>query len=208
MLDGIVRKISGTEEALGLRLRLQGVGTAPRPRGGPGRWGQEVLLPTIFDASELRSDFNGKVMRSSVARAIHEPLGGGTVKKDEAYVELEAMKMIMPLKAGPGILLAHFQDFQARATGKLKQLKGANSIVQAGELLGTLQLEDSDLSDQENLAEQLQAATQLIECYLQVERSFAPALGAGEDSAVAQVLEQGDAPAAQLRTLRAHGRLK
>lgn len=30
---------------------------------------------------------------------------------------------------------------KARATGKLKQLKGANSIVQAGELLGTLQLE-------------------------------------------------------------------
>ena len=27
----------------------------------------EVLLPTIFDASELRSDFNGKVMRGSVA---------------------------------------------------------------------------------------------------------------------------------------------
>ena len=25
---------------------------------------------------------------------------GGIVKKDEAYVELEAMKMIMPLKAG------------------------------------------------------------------------------------------------------------
>ena len=27
--DGSVRKISGTEEALGLRLRLQGVGTVP-----------------------------------------------------------------------------------------------------------------------------------------------------------------------------------
>ena len=25
----------------------------------------EVLLPTVFDASELRSDFNGKVMRAS-----------------------------------------------------------------------------------------------------------------------------------------------
>ena len=31
---------------------------------------------------------------------------------------------------------------QARATGKLKQLKSANSIVQAGELLGSLQLEE------------------------------------------------------------------
>ena len=27
----------------------------------------EVLLPTIFDASELRSDFNGKVMRGEPA---------------------------------------------------------------------------------------------------------------------------------------------
>ena len=27
---------------------------------------------------------------------------GGLVKKDEAYVELEAMKMIMPLKVGVG----------------------------------------------------------------------------------------------------------
>eukprot|EP00913_Durusdinium_trenchii_P031867 g29845.t1 len=103
--------ISGTEEALGLRLRLQGVGT--------------VLLPTVFDASELRSDFNGKVMRYLVPE-------GGLVKKDEAYVELEAMKMIMPLKA--------------RATGKLKQLKGPNSIVQAGELLGTLQLQETRAS--------------------------------------------------------------
>ena len=31
---------------------------------------------------------------------------------------------------------------QARATGKLKQLKSANSIVQAGELLASLQLEE------------------------------------------------------------------
>ena len=33
-------------------------------------------------------------------------------------------------------------DGQARASGKLKQLKSANSIVQAGELLGSLQLEE------------------------------------------------------------------
>ena len=31
---------------------------------------------------------------------------------------------------------------KARATGKLKQLKGANSIVQAGELLGSLELQE------------------------------------------------------------------
>eukprot|EP00913_Durusdinium_trenchii_P029475 g27628.t1 len=69
-VDGSVMKVSGSEEALGLRLRLQGVGT--------------VLLPTIFDPSELRSDFNGKVLRYLVPE-------GEVVKKGQAYVELEAM---------------------------------------------------------------------------------------------------------------------
>ncbi|CAK9008540.1 unnamed protein product [Durusdinium trenchii] len=238
-IDGSVRKISGTEEALGLRLRLQGVGT--------------VLLPTVFDASELRSDFNGKVMRYLVPEGAFR--GGGLVKKDEAYVELEAMKMIMPLKA--------------RATGKLKQLKGPNSIVQAGELLGTLQLQDPSsvqqligfkgdfqlpaskasgldslgytalkkallaldgfeclgsaedlaqeiflqelgLSEEENTEQQLQAATQLLEYYLQVERRFGPLMAGGEDLAVSQVLQDSEPSGftVQLGLLRAHSQLK
>eukprot|EP00930_Biecheleria_cincta_P045474 TRINITY_DN31337_c0_g1_i1.p1 TRINITY_DN31337_c0_g1~~TRINITY_DN31337_c0_g1_i1.p1 ORF type:complete len:2185 (+),score=477.67 TRINITY_DN31337_c0_g1_i1:90-6644(+) len=106
-VNGSVIKVSGTEEALGLRLRMQGVGT--------------VLLPTIFDPSELRSDFNGKVIRYLVDE-------GASVQKDQAYVELEAMKMIMPLKAG--------------AAGKLQRLKAPGSIVQAGELLGRIALDD------------------------------------------------------------------
>ena len=36
-------KVFGTEDALGLRLRLQGVGT--------------IVLPTIYDPTELRSEF-------------------------------------------------------------------------------------------------------------------------------------------------------
>ena len=38
--------VMGSEEALGLRLRLDGVGT--------------IMLPTVYDPSELRSEFNGK----------------------------------------------------------------------------------------------------------------------------------------------------
>lgn len=112
-IDGSVMKVSGSEEALGLRLRLQGIGT--------------VLLPTIFDRSELRSDFNGKVIRYLVPE-------GGSVQKGQAYVELEAMKMVMPLKAS--------------AAGLVKQLKGPGSIVAAGELLARLQLEDPSSAPQ------------------------------------------------------------
>nr|ASA45565.1 acetyl CoA carboxylase 1a [Amphidinium carterae] len=103
-----VMKIAGNEEALGLRLQLAGIAT--------------VMLPTIYDPSELRSEFNGKVVRY-----LQGP--GETVKEGQAYVELEAMKMIMPLKAA--------------ATGKFAQSKQPGSIVSAGELLGELELEDT-----------------------------------------------------------------
>eukprot|EP00442_Polarella_glacialis_P024751 CAMPEP_0115061710 /NCGR_PEP_ID=MMETSP0227-20121206/8152_1 /TAXON_ID=89957 /ORGANISM="Polarella glacialis, Strain CCMP 1383" /LENGTH=2235 /DNA_ID=CAMNT_0002447029 /DNA_START=29 /DNA_END=6736 /DNA_ORIENTATION=+ len=102
-----VMKISGSEEPLGLRLRIQGVGT--------------VLLPTLFDPSELRSEFNGKIIRYLQA-------DGAVVQEGELYVELEAMKMIMPLKA--------------TATGKIHFCKGPGSVVIAGELLATMVLAD------------------------------------------------------------------
>jgi len=99
--------IFGTEEALGLRLRMEGVAT--------------VMVPTIYDASELRSEFNGKIVR-------YLQDNGAPVKAGQPYVELEAMKMIMPVKA--------------MASGKIEHTRGAGSIVAAGELLGQLQLDD------------------------------------------------------------------
>lgn len=102
-----VMKIFGTEEPLGLRLRMDGVAT--------------IMLPTLYDASELRSEFNGKVVR-------YLQDNGGVVKEGETYVELEAMKMIMPIKA--------------TASGRITHTRGAGSIVSAGELLGSLELED------------------------------------------------------------------
>ena len=220
-VEGHVSKVSGSEEPLGLRLRLQNVGT--------------VLLPTIFDLSELRSDFNGKVIRFLIPE-------GGAVQKGEAYVELEAMKMVMPLKAG--------------ASGSVKHLKQPGSIVQAGELLARLQLDDPKsvphlepfkgvfsltgprssedmkeeavaralegyapqgtavelveelLKSDENqlgnqLGNQLEAALTSLERYLSVERHFAEGYGLGKrEDLVVAALEQPPAEVAKL--LRAH----
>ena len=74
---GVPHRIVAMDEPLGLRLSLDGV---------------TVLMPTIFDPSELRTDVTGKVVRY-----LQEP--GAQVEAGEPYVEVEAMKMIMPLKA-------------------------------------------------------------------------------------------------------------
>jgi len=103
-----VMKFSGTEEPLGLRLRLENVAT--------------IMVPTIYDPSELRSEFNGKIVRY-----LHD--NGAQVKAGQPYVELEAMKMIMPVKAS--------------ASGKITHTRGVGSIVSAGDLLGSLELEDA-----------------------------------------------------------------
>jgi len=102
-----VTQIFGTEEALGLRLRLEGIAT--------------IMLPTLYDPSELRSEFNGKIVR-------YLQDSGAVVSEGQPYVELEAMKMIMPVKAS--------------ASGKITHTRGAGSIVSAGELLGSLELDD------------------------------------------------------------------
>lgn len=47
-----VMSVLGSEEPLGLRMRLEGIGT--------------IMLPTVYDPSELRSEFNGKVGRKSL----------------------------------------------------------------------------------------------------------------------------------------------
>jgi len=102
-----VMKVYGTEEALGLRLRLEGIAT--------------IMVPTLYDPSELRSEFNGKIVR-------YLQDNGAPVKEGEPYVELEAMKMIMSVKA--------------TASGQVTHTRGAGSIVAAGELLGNLTLDD------------------------------------------------------------------
>mmetsp|Transcript_17783 Transcript_17783/g.47368 ORF Transcript_17783/g.47368 Transcript_17783/m.47368 type:complete len:2068 (+) Transcript_17783:85-6288(+) len=102
-----VAQISGVEEPLCLRLRVEGQAT--------------ITFPRIRDPSELRSDFNGKLVRYLHA-------DGADIKEGEPFAELEAMKMIMSLRAG--------------VSGKVHHTLGAGAIVAAGDLLATLDLAD------------------------------------------------------------------
>jgi len=102
-----VAQISGVEEPLCLRLRVEGQAT--------------ITFPRIRDPSELRSDFNGKLVRYLHA-------DGADIKEGEPFVELEAMKMIMSLRSG--------------VAGKIHHTLGPGSIVAAGDLLATLDLAD------------------------------------------------------------------
>jgi len=77
--------------------------------------------PNLFDPSELRTDVTGKVVRY-----LQEP--GGVVEAGQPYVEVEAMKMIMPLKASE--------------SGKVTHALSPGSVINAGDLLATLELKD------------------------------------------------------------------
>jgi len=102
-----VAQVVGKEEALALRLRVEG--------------GITITFPHVRDPSELRSEFNGKVVRYLHA-------DGDSVAEGEAFVELEAMKMIMSLKS--------------TAAGKITKIMAPGAIVSAGQLLATLELAD------------------------------------------------------------------
>ena len=54
--------------------------------------GVTILLPTVYDPSELRTDVTGKIVR-------YLQEDGAEIQAGAPYVEVEAMKMIMPLKA-------------------------------------------------------------------------------------------------------------
>eukprot|EP00612_Vaucheria_litorea_P002853 CAMPEP_0171460884 /NCGR_PEP_ID=MMETSP0945-20130129/5573_1 /TAXON_ID=109269 /ORGANISM="Vaucheria litorea, Strain CCMP2940" /LENGTH=2045 /DNA_ID=CAMNT_0011987159 /DNA_START=270 /DNA_END=6407 /DNA_ORIENTATION=+ len=103
---GQTHLILGMEEPLGLRMVLDG---------------KTVLLPNIFDPSELRSDITGKVVRYLHAN-------GANVKKGEPYVEVEAMKMIMSLKSAE--------------SGAITYKLSPGSIISAGDLVASLKLKD------------------------------------------------------------------
>ena len=94
------------EEPLGLRMVLDGV---------------TVLLPTIYDPSELRSDITGKLVRYLVD-------DGAEVSAGQPYAEAEAMKMLITIKS--------------EEAGKVSHAKQPGSIINQGDLLGSLTLAD------------------------------------------------------------------
>ncbi|CAD7971753.1 unnamed protein product [Amoebophrya sp. A25] len=101
-------KVVCTMETLGTRLRIGAMS------------GYEVFVPNVTDPSELRSDVQGRLIRFLVSE-------GDEIEKGQVCCELEAMKMIVPVKARYG--------------GKVQKLVGStNAVVGTGDLLLKLEL--------------------------------------------------------------------
>ena len=103
---GSVRKVFGQEEPLGLRMIVDG---------------STIMIPNVFDPSELRSDVTGKVVR-------YLQDDGAEVGAGEPFVECEAMKMIMQLRT--------------TQEGKVNQVLPPGSIINAGDLIAAMELKD------------------------------------------------------------------
>ena len=105
-INGENYQLFGQEEALGLRMKING---------------ETVMIPTVYNPSELRSDVTGKIVR--FLQQDRE-----FVEKDAPYVEIEAMKMIMSVKA--------------TESGIIRHNLSPGSILSAGDLIADLQLKD------------------------------------------------------------------
>jgi len=99
-------QLFGQEEALGLRMKINGA---------------TVMIPTVYNPSELRSDVTGKIVR-------YLQQDRAFVNKDEPYVEVEAMKMIMAIKSSE--------------SGEIRHNLSPGSIISAGDLIASLSLKD------------------------------------------------------------------
>jgi len=103
---GEVHRISGMEEPLGLRLSLDG---------------NTIMMPSLNDPSEFRTDVTGKIVR-------YLKENGDDITAGEPYVEVEAMKMIMPMKA--------------TESGKITNALSPGSVIQGGDILASVELKD------------------------------------------------------------------
>ena len=101
-----IHQVFAREEPLGLRMVLDGV---------------TVLLPTVYDPSELRSDITGKLVRYLVE-------DGAEVEAGTPFAEAEAMKMLITIKS--------------TEAGKISHAKSPGSIINQGDLLASLELKD------------------------------------------------------------------
>ena len=105
-VGGESMQLFGQDEALGLRMKIDGV---------------TVMIPTVYNPSEMRSDVTGKIVRFLQQ-------DGEVVEKDKPYVEIEAMKMIMAVKATESGVISHNLS--------------PGSILSAGDLIASLKLKD------------------------------------------------------------------
>ena len=99
-------QLFGQEEPLGLRMKINGV---------------TIVIPTVYNPSELRSDVTGKIVRFLQQ-------DGEAIEKDKPYVEVEAMKMIMAIKA--------------TEDGVINHNLSPGSIISAGDLIASVKLKD------------------------------------------------------------------
>eukprot|EP00597_Dinobryon_sp_UTEXLB2267_P000919 CAMPEP_0170061150 /NCGR_PEP_ID=MMETSP0019_2-20121128/2827_1 /TAXON_ID=98059 /ORGANISM="Dinobryon sp., Strain UTEXLB2267" /LENGTH=2072 /DNA_ID=CAMNT_0010266911 /DNA_START=9 /DNA_END=6227 /DNA_ORIENTATION=+ len=105
-ISGNSFQLFGHVEPLGLRMKINGA---------------TVMIPTVYNPSELRSDVTGKIVRFLQQDR-------DFVEKDEPYVEVEAMKMIMA--------------FKATESGVIRHNLSPGSIISAGDLVASLTLKD------------------------------------------------------------------
>jgi len=103
---GEMHSVFGVDEPLGVRLIVDG---------------NTIMMPSVIDPSEFRTDVTGKVVR-------YLKENGEEIKEGEPFVEIEAMKMIMPVKA--------------TETGKITNALSSGSVIAAGDLLASIELKD------------------------------------------------------------------
>eukprot|EP01138_Halocafeteria_seosinensis_P000421 gb/GECG01000434.1/.p1 GENE.gb/GECG01000434.1/~~gb/GECG01000434.1/.p1 ORF type:complete len:2813 (+),score=333.03 gb/GECG01000434.1/:1-8439(+) len=106
LLDGKSHLTYATEEATGLRLLLNGA---------------TCMFSKEYDPTQLRVSMSGKLSRYLVDDQQH-------VEANQAYAEIEVMKMYMQLVAPE--------------SGTMSLIKPEGSILEPGELLATVELDD------------------------------------------------------------------
>merc|ERR1719409_1752330 len=146
-----VARVAGVEEPLGLRMTMDF-------RSDTGTSTNTVVFPNLRDPSELRSEFNGKLVRYLVP-------DGESVGKDEPYVELEAVKMIEET------LTAQLSGY-AISPNVASADGGNQSLVQS------LFSIDADAG--------IGVMSRLLACFLQNESHFAGLIGGDETQLIAK----------------------
>jgi acetyl-CoA carboxylase/biotin carboxylase 1 len=125
--DQLNLQLFGQVEPLGLRMKVNG---------------QTVMIPTVYNPSELRADVTGKIVR-------YLQPDGAAINKGDAFVEVEAMKMIMSVKAPE--------------SGTITHTLSPGSIISAGDLMATLKLQDpSRVKQLTKFEDRLQSVPQLL----------------------------------------------
>ncbi|CRG94893.1 biotin carboxylase subunit of acetyl CoA carboxylase, putative [Plasmodium gallinaceum] len=106
-----------SEDSLGIHMNLEK---------------DNIFIPKISNPFHLISNTNGKIVKYLIN-------DGDEVKKNEDYIEVEAMKMIM--------------TFKSTETGILKHKKSEGSIIKIGDLLGVIEKGENSKLEEENKIE-------------------------------------------------------